>query len=153
MEQALGGMGGRAADYPVMRLAEAVNAHAGLVRRGERIDTTMLLEYGDTPFLVQIRRGRVDAVTRGPFVMPSWDFALRASAAEWDAHWQAVPAPGHHDLMAMIKRRTLRLEGDTTPFMRNLFYFKAVLASLRPGGSLDSVAPLPVAPDAPGARR
>ena len=77
MEQALGGMGGRAADHPVMRLAEAVNAHAGLVRRGERIDTTMLLEYGDTPFLVQIRRGRVDAVTRGPFVMPSCSAAPR----------------------------------------------------------------------------
>ena len=28
-----------------------------------------------------------------------------------------------------------------------------LMASLRPGGSLDSVAPLPVAPDAPGARR
>jgi hypothetical protein len=153
MERTQGEMGDRSAAHPVERLADAVNGHAGLVRRGERIDVTMLLEYGDTPFLVQIRRGRVDGVTRGPFVMPRWDFALRASAAEWDAHWQRLPAPGHHDLMAMIKRRTLRLEGDTYPFMSNLYYFKAVLASLRPGGSLDSIAPLPVAQSAPEANR
>lgn len=153
MERTMDGVGGRAAAHPVDRLAEVVNGHAGLVRRGQLLDTTMLLECGDTPFLVQIRRGRVDAVTRGPFVMPRWDFALRASAAEWEAHWQAVPAPGHHDLMAMIKRRVLRLEGDTYPFMSNLYYFKAMLASLRPGAALDSVAPLPQAQDAPGERR
>ena len=36
-----------------------------------------------------------------------------------------------HDLMAMVKRRHLQLEGDVYPFMSNLLYFKGVMAALR----------------------
>lgn len=41
------------------------------------------------------------------------------------------PSRGFHDLMAMLKFRTLRIEGDQHPFMANLLYFKDVLASVR----------------------
>jgi len=37
-------------------------------------------------------------------------------------------APGLHDLIAMLKTRQLRLEGDQHPFMANLRYFKELLA-------------------------
>jgi len=130
-------------DDPIDRLMRAANAHAGLVHRGRGLDTTFLLECSDARALVQIRAGRVESVRKGPFVMPSWDFALRASSEEWARFWLPVPPPGHHDLMAMIKRRALRLEGDVRPFMTHLFYFKALLASVRPGVSLSAIAPLP----------
>ena len=133
---------------PVERLADAVNGNPALVRRGQHLDTSFMLEVGDERYLVSIRRGRVESVTRGPFVMPRCDFLLRASADEWAVFWQDVPPPGHHDVMALIKRRALSLEGDTYPFMANLFYFKALLASARRNPSLDSVAPLAVSADA-----
>ena len=57
--------------------------------------------------------------------------ALRASADAWNEFWEPQPKPGFHDLMAMVKSRTLRIEGDQHPFMANLLYFKDVLASLR----------------------
>src|SRR5690348_11418583 len=59
-------------------LKERVNADAALVRRGRYLTTTFLLEAGDTAWLISIVEGRVVSAVRGPFVMPSWSFALRA---------------------------------------------------------------------------
>ena len=39
-----------------------------------------------------------------------------------------MPPPGFHDLIAMLKVRALRIEGDQHPFMANLRYFKDLLA-------------------------
>ena len=112
-------------------LQERVNADAALVRRGRYLTTEVLVEVGETAWLVSIVEGRGVSVARGPFVMPSWAFALRAKAADWEKFWQQRPPPGSNDLMALIKRRALRAEGDMKIFMANLRYFKEVLA--KPG--------------------
>jgi hypothetical protein len=110
------------------RLAEFANADAWLVQRGRFLDVAFLIEVGDAPYLVRIHRGRIEAVERGPHVMPRWTFALRASEQAWAEFWRSVPPPGFHDLIAMIKIGALRLEGDQQPFMANLRYFKDLLA-------------------------
>lgn len=115
-------------------LKDRVNADANLVRRGRFLSTTFLLEIGATAWLITIADGRVAAVTRGPFVMPSWSFALRASEDEWTKFWSAKPQPGSHDLMALIKRRTLKAEGNLQVFMANLRYFKEALVKMRASG-------------------
>jgi len=114
-------------------LAERVNGDAMLVKRGRFLSVTCLLEAGPTQWLISIAEGKIVSVTRGPFVMPSWTFALRAPESEWQQFWAARPLPGHHDLMALIKRRVLKAEGDLHPFMANLRYFKEALAKLRAG--------------------
>lgn len=116
-------------------LQNKVNADAMLVQRGRFLTTTFLLEVGATAWLVAIVEGEIVSVTRGPFVMPSWSFALRASDEEWSAFWSAKPQPGHHDLMALIKRRTLKAEGNLHIFMANLRYFKEALVKLRATGA------------------
>ncbi len=112
-------------------LKERVNADAGLVRRGRFLTTSVLLEIGNTAWLIEVYEGRIVAVTKGPFVMPSSAFALRTSEAEWDKFCARRPPPGSHDLMALIKRRVLRAEGDLKIFMANLRYFKEALGKLR----------------------
>lgn len=112
-------------------LAARVNGDAALVRRGRFLTTTFLLEVGPTAWLISIYQGRVAAVTRGPFVMPSSSFALRAPEEEWQKFWSVRPPPGCNDLMALIKRRVLQAEGDLQIFMANLRYFKEALAKLR----------------------
>jgi hypothetical protein len=91
-----------------------------------------LLEVGETAFLISIFEGRIDAVTLGPFVMPSSAFALRAPALEWEKFWSERPPPGSNDLLALIRRRVLKAEGDLQVFMAHLRYFKDALAKLRP---------------------
>ncbi|HKU08959.1 MAG TPA: hypothetical protein VJR30_23070 [Bradyrhizobium sp.] len=114
-------------------LKDKVNGDAGLVRRGRFLTTNFLLEVGPTAWLIQIFEGRIVTVTKGPFVMPSSAFALRAPADEWEKFWSKRPPPGSNDLMALIKRRVLKTEGDLQIFMANLRYFKEALAKLRAG--------------------
>lgn len=119
----------------LVQLLQSVNGNERLVRRGRYVDTTFLVEIGDVPWLIKIIEGRIASVTRGPFVQPNWTFAMRASPDTWAQFWAANPKPGFHDLLAMVKRRTLRIEGDLHPFMANLLYFKDVMATLRGGRS------------------
>jgi len=114
-------------------LKDKVNGDAGLVRRGRYLTTTFLLEVGPAAWLISIFEGRIVAVTKGPLVMPSSAFALRASAEEWEKFWSRRPPPGSNDVMALIKRRVLKAEGDLHVFMANLRYFKEALAKLRAG--------------------
>lgn len=116
-------------------LAQLVNADERLVWKGRFIDTSFMVEVGETSYLIKVTEGRIASVTRGPFVMPSWSFALRASREAWEQFWLPVPPPGSNDLFALIKRRALKVEGNLHPFMANLFYFKGVMAALRTGGN------------------
>ena len=109
------------------RLPEWVAADPALVRRGRFLSATFLVEVGDTAWLVTVHEGRVTRVERGPFLMREWTFAIRASADAWRRYWEAVPAPGFHDLFALTKGGHARVEGDLQPFMANLRYVKAVL--------------------------
>lgn len=119
----------------VERLPELANGDAWLVHRGRFLDVDLMLEIGETQYLVCIRKGRVESVNRGPFVMPRWTFALRASGDDWSAFWSPNPPPGSHDLVAMMKFKRLTLDGDPYPFMTHIRYFKDLLARLRPGAA------------------
>ena len=118
--------------HPMDQLQQRVNADARLVWRGRWVDTTFLVEAGDAAWLVQVAAGRIAAVKRGPLVMPSWSFALRAPRDAWNTFWLPNPPPGFHDLLALVKYRALRIEGNVHPFMANLLYFKGVMAAPRP---------------------
>ena len=132
-------------------LKERVNDDPALVRRGRYLTTTFLLEVGATAWLIAIFEGRIMSVTRGPFVMPSSSFALRAPAEEWEKFWSRRPPPGSNDLMALIKRRVLRAEGDLQIFMAHLRYFKEALAKLRPAQASPQVSPQVLPQVLPGA--
>ena len=112
-------------------LQDAVNHDAWLVRRGRFVDTCFMLEAGAIQHLVAIHRGRIESVTKGPFAMPRWVFALRAPEHAWSNFRRAPPPPGFNDIFAMVKSRVLVIEGDQHVLMANLLYFKDVLAKLR----------------------
>jgi hypothetical protein len=116
-------------------LKQRVNDDESLVRRGKFLTTTFLLEVGPASWLISIFEGKIVAVTKGPFVMPSSSFALRASEEEWRKFWSPRPPPGSNDLLALVRRRALKTEGNLQIFMANLRYFKEALAKLRAGAS------------------
>ncbi|MDO8692737.1 MAG: hypothetical protein Q7J51_01430 [Sheuella sp.] len=117
------------------QLPARVNADSRLCWRGRHVDTAFLIECGQEQFLVKIKNGCIESVSKGVFASSEWCFALRASGATWSAFWQALPVPGYHDIMAMLKFKYLKMEGDLYPLMSHLLYFKDVLAAARLVGS------------------
>ena len=113
------------------KIADLVNADAGLIRRGRFVDTTFMIAVDDSYTLLRIQEGRVVAVTPGPFITPDFSFAVRASREVWEKFWQPLPPLGFTDVFALIKTKLMRVEGDLHPFMANLLYFKDVLAAPR----------------------
>jgi hypothetical protein len=112
-------------------LKSAVNDDPWLVQRGRFVDTRFLLEAGERQHLISIHAGRIESVAAGPFVMPRWVFALRAPEDAWRRFWSPLPPPGFNDIMALVKSRTLKIEGDQHVLMANLRYFKDLLAAVR----------------------
>jgi hypothetical protein len=113
------------------RLPELVNDDPAIVRWGRGLDASFMVEVGDRQYLVTVRDGRIESVARGPFVMRSWQFAIRAERAAWEKFWEKVPAPGWHDLFALLRRGEVAFEGDQRLLMAYLMYLKLVLAAPR----------------------
>ena len=113
------------------QLADLVNVDEALVRRGRHLTGAFLVEARPRSWLVHVLCGRIDRVEAGPFVMPSWRFALRADEASWQRFWQPRPAPGDHVLLALVRRGLMKFEGDLQPLMANLLYLKGVLEAPR----------------------
>ena len=99
------------------------------------LNTSFMISTIENEYLVNIEKGFVKNVEEGPFVMPSYVFKLTAPKNEWIKFLQHTPEPGSHDIIAMLRRKVLKFEGDLHPLMSHLLYFKLLLASLRPAES------------------
>lgn len=101
-----------------------------LAYRGRFVNVTFMLRSGDQEFLITIRDGVVKSIAPGPHVMARWTFALVSDPQSWGYFWSETPRPRYHDLMAMVKFKLLRIEGDQGIFMANLLYFKELIGRL-----------------------
>ncbi len=112
-------------------LKNLVNKNAPLVARGRFFSEKFVIGVGENDWLIETQCGRIIRVDKGPFLMHSWRFSIRASIDTWEAFWQPVPLPGYHDLFAMTKSGNAIIEGDIQPMIANLRYIKEVLETLR----------------------
>ena len=112
------------------KLPGIVNNDPAIVRWGRGMNETFMVEVGAEQYLLRVSEGKV-AVEKGPFVMRPWKFAIRASRESWEKFWQKTPAPGWHDLFALLRRGDVRFEGDQRVLMAYLLYVKLVLAAPR----------------------
>ena len=113
------------------KLAEKNNVRHSLASMAQYLNTCFMISTIEHEYLVNIEKGIVKNVEEGPFVMPSYVFKLTASKNEWLKFLQHTPQPGSHDIIAMLRRKVLKFDGDLHPLMSHLLYFKLLLASLR----------------------
>jgi hypothetical protein len=106
-----------------------------LARFGLDFDCALLVGDGDTDWLIEIARGAVVRVTKGPFIMPKTDLRLRAATETWRKFLAPVPPPGYHDLLALRRYRRIQIEGDIRLMSAYLFYLKRLFALLRNAGA------------------
>ena len=110
------------------RLPDLLAADADLRRRGRWLSTDCRIDIGAEPFHLGIRDGALGTVERGPRLMRTVAFSIRATDEAWRQHWRKLPEPGWHDLFALTKRGVASMEGDLRPLLQNLQYFKDLLA-------------------------
>ena len=109
-------------------LPDLLARDAHLRHRARHLACSFRLQIGETPVHVELRNGAITALTQGPLLMRSWQFALRGDAQAWELYWQPVPPPGFHDILALTKAKRFVLEGELHPFLSNLLVFKDLLA-------------------------
>lgn len=109
-------------------LPALLSADADLLRRGRWLTTECRVEIGNEPFFLSIRDGSLASFDRGPRLMRSTAFTVRATNEAWTNYWQPVPEAGWHDLFALTKRGVAAMDGDLRPLLQNLQYFKDLLA-------------------------
>jgi hypothetical protein len=113
------------------QLPDLVSADSDLVRRGALCNAALEVGVGETLFYLRIAAGRIAALERQPSPARQVQFLLHASSEAWHKFWMPVPEPGWHDLSALTKRGAAKLDGDITPYMTHLQFFKDMLASPR----------------------
>ena len=121
----------RVSDGMLENLTRLVNDNPAIVRWGRHMNETFMVEVGDLQYLLKIENGLIQKIEKGPFVMRTWRFAIRASRECWEKFWQKTPAPGWHDLFALLRRGDVKFEGDQRVLMAYLLYVKLVLAAPR----------------------
>ncbi len=114
----------------IEELPALVNGNEALVRRGRWTDADLLLEVGDRGWIVSIRAGRVEIAPVEYRVTPH-DFAIRGTEDAWRAFWSPVPPPRRHDLSALVREGSMRLDGNLDLMMANFLYLKLMLETLR----------------------
>jgi hypothetical protein len=109
-------------------------AAAGYARPRLAFDADILLGFGAARRLVRVRGGAVAGIDTPAMPLQSWDFSILGSERAWEAYWQAAPEPGWHDILALVKRGEMRIEGRLQPLMANLQHVKDMLALPRENG-------------------
>lgn len=110
------------------RLPDLLAADGDLRRRGQWVNVDCRIDIGAEPFYLTLRAGSLVKFTRGSRLLGSVSFGIHGTDEAWQHHWQAVPAPGWHDLFALTKRGAASMQGDLRPLLQNLQYFKDLLA-------------------------
>ena len=126
-----GAESGREVRRAIGRLPDLFEGDEGWVFRARAMTLDVLLASGRDRFYVPIRSGRVGPVAEGSQILRSAALAFAAEPETWLAHCRPVPAPGEHDLLALVKDERMAIEGDMTLLMRHLQNLKDLLAAPR----------------------
>jgi len=109
------------------RLPDLLAADTDLIRRGRWLMVECRIDVGSEPFFLSIHKGALAALDRGARLMRSTAFSVRATDEAWTNYWEPIPAPGWHDLFALIKHGAASMDGDLRLLLQNLQYFKDLL--------------------------
>ena len=106
------------------RLEETPHLH----RLGALFSDTIFLKVGGQEFFLVFEKGRITQVVEGPSKKTPYKFGIVTDADALQQFWTATPAPGFHDIFAMVKIGRAEILGDMLLLVKNLRFFKEVLA-------------------------
>ena len=105
--------------------------HPGLLHRMRFVSMRFELRSSQQRLQVAVDQGQASAgAVPADGVIADCDFVLQAPQAAWDAFSQPVPAPGYHDLIALIESGHAQFSGEGLAFFRNLFLVKGIVSAV-----------------------
>ena len=113
-------------------LPHQIAARPHLGRLGALFTETVLIEVSGLEFYLHFEKGALAQVTEGPSRKIPWRFAVRTDLEALKGFWAPLPAPGYHDLFGLAKIGRAQIDGDILALVRNLRFFKEVMALPRP---------------------
>ena len=108
-----------------------INSNQDLLKRGKWVNLTFTFGIENTDYLIQIINGKVNSIKKRVLLTKSGVFRIHGESVSWEKHWLKNPPRDYHDIFAMLAKKIIILEGDLTPFIQNLQYFKDLIASNR----------------------
>ena len=108
-----------------------INSNQDLLKRGKWVNLTFTFGIENTDYLIEIINGKVNSIKKRVLLTKSGVFRIHGESASWEKHWLKNPPRDYHDIFAMLAKKIIILEGDLTPFIQNLQYFKDLIASNR----------------------
>ncbi len=109
-----------------------------LHRLGALFSETVLLKVDADEFYLVFEKGRIARIVEGPSKKTPYRFAMITDAEALAEFWQPTPRPGFHDIFAMAKIGRAEIVGDMLVLVKNLRFFKDVLALVRAPKSEDA---------------
>ena len=108
-----------------------INSNQDLLKRGKWVNLTFTFGIENTDYLIEIINGKVNSIKKRVLLTKSGVFRIHGQSVSWEKHWLKNPPRDYHDIFAMLAKKIIILEGDLTPFIQNLQYFKDLIASNR----------------------
>ena len=113
----------------VDRWIENVNSNKSLVYKGRWVNLTFTFGINDKDLLIKIIKGKIQSITTRNVKTQSGIFRIHGLSESWDKHWLKIPPRDYHDIFAMLAKNIITIDGDLTPLIQNLQYFKDLIAS------------------------
>jgi hypothetical protein len=114
-------------------IARRLDQSPHLLRMGVLFSETVLIEIGDDCYYLTFHRGHIETITSGRNRKTPWRFAIRTDADALTHFWQKLPSPGFHDIFGLVKLGRASIDGDILSLVKNLRFFKEILAIPRDG--------------------
>ena len=108
-----------------------INSNKRLIENGRWLNITFTFGIEDKDYLFEILSGNVLSINEREILTQSGTFKIYGQKDSWNKHWLKVPPRDYHDIFAMLAKKIIYIDGDLTPFIQNLQYFKDLIASNR----------------------
>ena len=115
----------------VEKWKSVINSNRRLIENGRWINITFTFGIEDKDYLFHIINGKVKSIDERSVLTKSGVFKIHGKIKVWDKHWLELPPRDYHDIFSMLAKNLVNIDGDLTPFIQNLQYFKDLIASYR----------------------
>lgn len=96
----------------VQLFQNAINSDAEFKIAARHMSTKIMVHFGDSKCLIEIRDGLISEINLSPTQYDSWAIVLKGSLETWESFLQKVPPPFCNGIYAGMIRGKFELSGD-----------------------------------------